>query len=420
MQRLVLSVPFLYSPGPTGVQRDRTVVIEDGYIVEISQRVYPEAQVLAHRLLMPGLVNGHLHSEYLLFKGILEERRLSEWEDNTGYTRVFDLLEIPLDVTSIEHLYRASYLEQLLRGVTWVGEFNCADLSARVAERIQAEVGIEGSVTAKLDEPRALSHLHLYQLHHEGGLSLEELAQAAEHQRQEPNARFTLHAAENQERVQLAQRRFGKSLISLLDAYGLLSERTLLSHAVHLTPSEIKTLARTGACVVASPTGEMKLCDGVSSIPAMLEEGVTVCLGTDCASCNNDADLFLEMKTLGLLHKLHTGAHVLPAEQLLRLATEQGYRAFGITDRGRIEPGMRADLITVDLQAPSMVPMIHTSQRSNVCANLVYACTGREVCDVMIAGRWQVRHKQHLRLHHGEISAAAQQVADRLWQAIGG
>lgn len=420
MQRVMLSVPYLFSPGGTGVLREHTVVIEDGYIVELLAGQHPEAERLPHRLLMPGLVNGHLHSEYLLFKGILEERRLREWEGNLGYTQVFDLLEQPLDVESLERLYRALYLEQLLRGVTFVGEFNCADLSARVAERIQAEVGIEGSVTAKLDEPKALSHLHLYQLHHEGGIGLQELEQAAARKRQEPHARFTLHAAESEERVQLIQQRFGKTLIELLAEYDLLSERTLLSHAVHLTSAERNMLARTGAFVVASPTGEMKLCDGVSPIPALLEAGVRVCLGTDCASCNNDADLFLEMKTLGLLHKLTSGAHVLPADQLLGLATESGYRAFGITDRGRIAPGMRADLITLDLLAPSLVPMIHTTQRSNVCANLVYACTGREVCDVMIAGRWQVRHKQHHQLQQATVSEAVQQVTERLWQAIGG
>lgn len=422
MQRVVIHAGMVVSPGGCGIIPNGTVVIEAGRIVEVSTRRYsgPEVVDLHNRLLMPSLCNAHLHSEFLLFKGLLEERRLSEWEQDAFQEKAWDRLETPLDETLLRTAYRASYLEQLLNGVTFVGEFNCVDGSAQLAESIQLELGIRGSASAKFHEPRPQTAIDFYSLHHERGLTVEELETAQRCHQSQPDARFTLHAAETIERMQLVQERFGTSTIRLLERYGLLSPRLLLSHAVHVDPEEVALLAARGTCVVASPTAEMKLADGVSPILSYLEAGVPVCLGTDCATCNNDADLFLEMKQLGLLHKLTGGAHVLPAETLLTLGTVNGFQAFGFSDLGRIEVGNRADLITLDLGARSLVPLIHGPVRSNVYATLVYCATGREVVDVMVEGEWVVRAREHVRVNMAETFAALQQAAAQLWREVAG
>lgn len=422
MPRRILQGGLLVSPVGCGIVDGGTLVIEDGHIVEVSTRRYagPEVEHCDDRIVMPGLCNAHLHSEFLLFKGMLEERRLGQWEDDRFYDMLWDRVERPIDEPLLTLVYRLSYLEQLRNGVTFVGEFNCIDQSARLSERIQEEVGIRGTASAKLDELRPVKSLDVYSLHHELGLTQGELEAASERMLLEDTSRFTLHAAETSERMAAVRERFGTSTIRLLERFGLLTPRMLLSHAVHVDEEEVQLMARRGVAVVASPTGEMKLCDGVSPILSYLRAGVRVCLGTDCATCNNDADLFLEMKALGLLHKLTHGAHELPAETLLRLGSVEGYRAFGITDLGMLAPGARADIILIDRHATSLVPLIHNRVRSNVYANLVYSCTGREVRDVMVGGEWRIRSRQHVSLDVRETVQALQEASVRLWQEVAG
>lgn len=422
MSRRILQGGLLVSPVGCGIVEQGTLVIEDERIVDVSTRRYagPEVEDCSDRILMPGLCNAHLHSEFLLFKGMLEERRLGQWEDDRFYDAIWDRVERPVDESLLQTVYRASYVEQLRNGVTFVGEFNCIDMSASISEATLLKVGLRGTASAKLNEPRPTRVLDQHLLHHELGLTVDELERAQERMTSHPSSRFTLHAAETRERMAAVRDRFGTTTLRLLEQYGLLTPRMLLSHAIHVDDEEIALLAQRGTSVVASPTGEMKLCDGVSPILKYLQAGVRVCLGTDCATCNNDADLFLEMKTLGLLHKLTHGAHELPAETLLRLATLEGYRAFGIDDLGYLAPGARADLALLDRHATSLTPLLHGKVRSNVYANLVYCATGREVQDVMVGGEWRIRSRQHVSLDTRQGMAELQAISEALWREVAG
>src|SRR5204862_7723262 len=114
---------------------------------------------------------------------------------------------------------------------------------------------------------------------------------------------------------------------------------------------------------------EMKLADGVARIAEMVEAGVTVSLGTDCAICNNSSDMFLEMRQLGLAQKLEYGAETLAAEQILRTATGCGAAALGEGGvRGQVSPGMAADLILLDTRNLRLQPLVHREGYSNVAA----------------------------------------------------
>jgi 5-methylthioadenosine/S-adenosylhomocysteine deaminase len=118
-------------------------------------------------------------------------------------------------------------------------------------------------------------------------------------------------------------------------------------------------------------------------VPQLLAAGVCVGLGTDGAASNNNLDLFLEMDTAAKLHKVHgLDPTVLDADTVLRMATLDGARALGLSDRiGSIEPGKKADLIVVDTRRPHLVPMYHPASQ------LVYAARGSDVTTVIINGR---------------------------------
>jgi 5-methylthioadenosine/S-adenosylhomocysteine deaminase len=257
----------------------------------------------------------------------------------------------------------------------------------------------------------------IYRLHAEEALTAAELEAAARaHERGE---RLVMHAAETEDRIRWVREKFGTSTVRLLERYGLLSPRMLLSHAVDLEDVERALLARRGAVGICSPVAETKLSDGIAPVVDYIERGLTVALGTDCAVCNNSNDLFLEMRQLGLVQKLHYGADAMPAEQILRMATHGGTRALtGAVEGGALVVGGAADLILIDLANPRLQPLVHRDGFSNLAANLVYAATGQDVTDVMVAGRWVVQGRRLLTADQDRIWEELAGAADFLYERI--
>jgi 5-methylthioadenosine/S-adenosylhomocysteine deaminase len=378
---------------------------------------------LTHRVLIPGLINAHVHSEYLLLKGMLEELRLKEWDHHALFQRAWTWIKAPRQLQALRAVYRASYLEMLLGGTTYVAEFNCSDESAPICREEMAAVGVKGLQTRRIvgrqsGDPTLEPGVQ-YKLREEELLTEDELQRASKLVR-EHAVKLTMHAAETEERVAVAKQRFGSSTVLLLDRYGLLGPRTLLSHAVHLTSQEMRIVAQRGAAVVASPACEMKLADGVAPTVQLLEMGVPVALGTDAAVCNNGADMFLEMRTAGLLHKLTRGAAALPARQALAMATLHGAGALGQgEERGCLEPGLRADMVAVDARSLRMRPVVHARGRSNLLPNLVFSATAADVSDVWVEGERVVAGRAHRSLDHGQVGLELDRLSLALQEHLG-
>lgn len=383
------------------------------------------------RLLLPGLINAHLHPEMHVLKGVVEDMGLHEWAGAVLFNRGLSFLGSAEGRPVQRIAIRAALADCLLSGTTRVGTYGVTLGGDLVAAQELAALGLPGHVTVRdvdfapapgpdgaphvpaseLDPPR------MYRLHAEEALTEAELRSAqVAHARGE---RLVMHAAETQHRIDVAVTKLGSSTVRLLEGHGLLSERMLLSHAVHVDPEERAMLADHGVAVISSPTAEMKLSDGIAPIHDYLARGITVALGTDSAICNNSGDLFLECRQLGLSQKLACGPLALPAQQILSCATSGGARALGeANQRGIIAPGFAADLILIDTRNTRLQPLLHTSGFSNLAANLVYAATGQDVTDVMIGGRWTVRGRRLLTADQDEIAEELYHAARRLHDRI--
>jgi 5-methylthioadenosine/S-adenosylhomocysteine deaminase len=391
---------------------------------------FPAATPLScpDRVLMPGLVNAHLHPELHVLKGALEGRGLHDWSGASRFNAAVDFLDTPEGAWIQSVATRASLAEAALGGTTCVGTYGISAGSDRQCEAALGELGLRGcvtirdpafaSVTAAGDGPAWNRPVRaLYRLHAEERLDPPELEAAARaHARGE---HIVMHAAETAERLAIVRDRFGTTTIRLLERYGLLSPGLLLSHAVHVDDEEIRLLARRGVNVVVSPAAELKLADGIAPVQDMQRHGVPVALGTDAAVCNNGTDMFMEMRMLGLSQKLRYGAAAAPAEQILLMATRAGAAALGGAGRfGCIAEGMAADLILIDTHNPRMQPLVLDAGHSNLAANLVYATTASDVTDVMAAGRWIVQGRTLLTADaHGlwtDLAQAARMLHSRL------
>jgi 5-methylthioadenosine/S-adenosylhomocysteine deaminase len=200
-------------------------------------------------------------------------------------------------------------------------------------------------------------------------------------------ARINVHSSETAAEMHQVATRHGTTPTRILADNGLLTARTVCAHGVHVTDADIDLLAAAGAAVAHCPASNLKLASGIARVPELQRAGVTVALGTDGSASANDLDLFMAMRLAGYVQKGTQGnAAVLPAAALVRMATIDGARALGIDHLvGSLEVGKRADLVVLDVDAPSMHPVFDPH------AAIAYAATRAEVRTVVADGRVVVR-----------------------------
>jgi 5-methylthioadenosine/S-adenosylhomocysteine deaminase len=223
--------------------------------------------------------------------------------------------------------------------------------------------------------------------------------------------RVHVHAAETAAEVkQVAELHGGRTPIQVLHDVGLLHERTLLAHAVHLTDADIELIAAAKAHVVHNPASNAKLASGLCRVRDLLDAGVNVCLGTDGAASANDIDLWMAIRLAGFLPSMVKGnPSELSARELIRMATINGAKALGVADTlGSIEVGKRADIILLDPDSPYLTPTF------DPYGTLAYATTRGDVDSVMIDGVMRVRGGKLGHVPDGlgaRVAAAADRVA---------
>ena len=199
--------------------------------------------------------------------------------------------------------------------------------------------------------------------------------------------RLTVHAAQTMAEVTELYRRHGKGPVSLLQEIGVLGPDVILGHGICLdhhpltsarTATDLETLAATGTNIAHCPVTFARSGQGMESLGRYLRAGGNVGIGTDTIPFN----MLEEMREAITQSRCRSGdfADINTAE-VFHAATVRGAQALGRSDLGRLFPGAAADVVSVDLTAPSMRP-VHDPLRS-----LIYAGAERAVRDVWVAGR---------------------------------
>jgi 5-methylthioadenosine/S-adenosylhomocysteine deaminase len=224
-----------------------------------------------------------------------------------------------------------------------------------------------------------------------------------------------MHVAQGDREIGQMLKRYGRRTPAYLDELGYLDEQLLAVHLTEATDDEAALVAQRGARM-ALCSGSIGIIDGiVPPAHAFRAAGGLVALGSDQASGNNCSNIFNEMKLTALFNKIkYRDPTVMPAWEVLRMATIEGAQAVGLGDQiGSLEVGKQADLILVDLSAPNLSPVL-TAPVRNIVPNLVYAATGHEVTVVMVAGKVLVREGEVLTADEDAIRAHAQAQAEEL------
>ncbi len=347
-------------------------------------------------LIIPGLINCHTHIPMVLFRGLADDIPLKRWLEEYIFPR-----EAKLTPEIIALGTELACAEMIRSGTTaFVDMYFHEDKMAETASKI----GLRGwygeglldfpspsfpdgyqALEATIEMAEKWKNHPLVEIavapHTPYTCSRDLLLKAGEIA-QNMDALLLIHLSETAWEVQEIKSRFGKTPTEYLYNLGVLTEKTLAIHGVHLTESDINILAATGSSLCHCPESNLKLGSGICPVPELLSAGVNLCIGTDGAASNNDLDLFGEMDFAAKLPKgIHHDPAVVWAEQILDMSTTAAARALGRQDIGRLAKGCKADLAILDLHRPGLTPCF------NPVSQIVYTAKGADVSDLIVAGK---------------------------------
>jgi putative selenium metabolism protein SsnA len=224
-------------------------------------------------------------------------------------------------------------------------------------------------------------------------------------------AGFHIHAAEGVADQEDSLHKSGKRVIERLRDADILGPRTILAHCVHVDPWEMEILRDTGTWVTHQPRSNMNNAVGVADVPAMLRGGVNVGLGNDGFS----NDMFTEMKTTYLVHKLYRGdPRVMGGYDVMKLAYANNSRLCRVfwpsAPLGELSFGAYADLIFVDYYPFTQLTA------GNLPWHILFGISGSLVTTTIVGGRVLMRDHQLLTLDEAGIAAQARELSAEVWR----
>ena len=374
-----------------------------------------------HHLVMPGLINLHTHAYMTVMRNYADDVDFEEWL----FRRVMPVE----DTLPQEGAYWSSLLacmEMVRTGTTCFNDmhmFRGQSAKAAAHAGVRAFIGrglvgedLYGDGLSRfqdcLEEQKEWADCSLLRFvlapHAIYSCSVNLLEQVGR-EAEERHMLKHIHLSESDNEVANCLKQYGKTPVELLGDIGFLDNKTILAHCVKMQGDDISIIADAGSSVVTNPASNAKLGNGFAPLGELGKSGINLCLGTDGTSSNNTLNMIREMNLVSLMHKGLAGdSTALPADQVVRMATENPAAAVGMRDQiGTIKDGAFADLVFIDLNEPSMFP------NNNIVSSLCYSANGSEVDSVMIDGRFVMRKHEFTTIDAERVRYEVQKIVDR-------
>ena len=424
----LLKNAWIYTP--QGVIEGGYIAI-DGAVIVSAGAERPEGRFdcekdMSGKLLLPGLVNAHTHAAMTLLRGVGTDLPLQRW--------LFDSV-FPVEGRMAAEDIRAgtalALLEMLSCGTTSFSDmyffpWEAAELVEQCGVKANLCYPVQAFDPAepyeKNESARRLAQFYKDWhnaaegriqvdgcLHAEYTCNPDVAAGTAAWCRQN-GVRMHIHLSETKSEHDTCIEKYGKTPAVWMNDLGVFDVPCAAAHCVWVTEEDRALLREKNVSVIHNPTSNMKLGSGFAPVPELLAEGVNVALGTDGAASNNNLNMLEELHLAAILHNgCRHDAALLPAGQVLDMATVNGAKLQGRDDTGVIEAGKRADIMAIDLGAPHLVPHLDTAGLA------VYSAQAADVCMTMVDGRVLYENGEYLTLDRERILYDARAAAKRLY-----
>jgi 5-methylthioadenosine/S-adenosylhomocysteine deaminase len=426
---------------------DGAIAVDGGRIVEVGgtadlRRGYEPRETIdaGEQLVMPGLVNTHMHLFGAFARGLVNELSFTPWiqkkfyvtsnglnPDNYTLGTQFTSIEMLktgttafLDCGTYQGLEEAAVAGVESAGIRAVLARAMADVDDDLAEFLT-----RSDTVTRENLEHAEGFIERFDGAGDGRVrawpcpiqvtsASDELCIGAMELAERFDVGLVTHSNVEREDIEAHDLRFHSRPIERFEALGILGRRFAGTHMALLSEKEVKLIERRGASAIHCPSASMKGAYGAfvkGRFPELIAAGATVGLGTDGPAAACFLDMFREIHLAGTGHKeARLDWTLISPYQALELATIGSARAMLLEDEiGTLEPGKKADLILLDLMRPEMIPW----HEDNLLANLVYSGSGSLVHTVLVDGRVVVRAGEVLTMDEGAILRAMQKEAAR-------
>lgn len=385
---------------PGGCAENATVCVRDNIIAAVNSvpADFTADKVIdaSDKLMVPGFINAHTHVHMTALRNKADDLNFMTW--------LFDKV-IPMeDKLTPQDAYfsiQLAFMEMLESGITCFLDMHMfpdlivratldAGMRAVISRGFQGgREDIEGGkrrireAKADIEKYKGIPNIDFMLAPHApytcDGDYLDEIAALAD----EMGLGINTHLSESQDEQDTIMKRYGVTPAEYYDSHGILRSNTVCAHCVYLSESDMELLAKRGTSVAHNAASNMKLGNGFADVTAMQAHGINVCLGTDSAASNNNQSILREMQLAALIHKgTHREATTLPASAVFDMATVNGAKALGLSDKiGEIAVGKCADLSLYDLNSPGFFPV------GDPKAALCYSSAGLKAETVMVNGQ---------------------------------
>lgn len=345
--------------------------------------------------IIPPFYNGHCHAAMSLLRGYADDMPLQSWLNDAIWP-----MEAKMTAEDIEVGSRLAVLEMIKSGTVFFADMYWEELeTVRVVDEMGIRAAIGLSIMDRLSDdvkdhlfelakhPYSTDRISTTIAPHAIYTVSTDLLRKCKAVADENNLYLNVHLAETLVEDENCRKQYGGlSPVQYMNSIGLLDNKTILGHVVHVDQLDQELLAKSGAISVHNPASNMKLSSGVFKFSEMKKNGCTVVLGTDGASSNNNLDMLEEMKLAALLAKVNDNPEAGSATDIFDMSTRIAAQAFGI-DAGEIKEGKLADALLVDLNNEKLVP------NYNLISNLVYSADSSCVDSVICNGRFVMRNR---------------------------
>ncbi len=420
------------------VLTDTAITVENNRITNIqpfTDEIQGNATIIHARNLIaiPGFIQTHIHLCQTLFRGLADDLELLDWlqqrimpfeaahNDRSMFcSAMLGISElIRSGTTTILDMGSVNHEEEVIRAI---GESGFRAFTGKAMMDIN-------DVYPKLKEPTSVSVKSTRDLAERWHKSYNErvqyavaprfvlscsdsLLKAAEEMRSGIEGMlFHTHASENKNEVKAVRERCNMENIEFLNHLGVLSDKTCLAHCIHLNDHEIELLNSTKTNIAHCPSSNLKLGSGIANVPHLQQRGINVSIGADGAPCNNNLNMFQEMRLTSLLQKPIHGPTSMPAKTVFEMATLRGARALGLEHEiGSIEVGKKADIVLLDLDRT----WNSTLPEKDIFSAIVYSASPENVDSVMIDGAWVYRKKEFTGIDEQQMISESKQELKKL------
>ena len=419
------------------------VVLKDNVILEVGnyedlKDKYKECEFIdaKGKVIMPGLINTH-HHIYSAFARGMDNKEEPSQNFNEILERLWWKLDKKLTLEDTRYSAYTTYIDCIKNGVTTVFDHHASPMnitnSLFTIGEVAKELGIRTSLCYEVSDRDGIEITNegiaenvnfikyankddsdmikgLFGLHASFTLSDETLEKCAK-EIEGLNSGFHVHVAEGITDVHDSLKNNGKRIVERLFDYGMLGEKTLAVHCVHINNREMDLLKATNTNVVNNPESNMGNAVGCAPVLEILNKGINIGMGTD----GYTSDMFESMKVFPIIQRHNRCNPSVAFNETFKLLFQNNRNIanrYFKKELGILKEGAYADVIIVDYNP--LTPM----NSSNLFGHMLFGFTGRSVITTIINGKIVMKDRELINIDEEKIFAESREVAQKLWEKM--